>query len=104
MRISGDARTGWITDRALPAPLDLGAAWLTRSLPASLHTLTLLSCRDTARNFMPMETLKQTVDGLMYSKMNVVHLHLSDSQSFPLQDTTGHGPNITAHASYSVCV
>ena len=53
---------------------------------------------------MPMETLKQTVDGLMYSKMNVVHLHLSDSQSFPLQDTTGHGPNITAHASYSVCV
>ena len=33
--------------------------------------------------------------------VSVLHLHLSDSQSFPLQLTTGHGPNITAAAAYS---
>ena len=37
----------------------------------------------------------------MYSKMNVLHLHLSDSQSFPLELTTGHGPEITKHGAYS---
>ena len=31
----------------------------------------------------------------------VLHLHLSDSQSFPLQLTTGHGPDITTHSAYS---
>ena len=50
---------------------------------------------------MPLPTLKQTVDALMMSKMNILHLHLSDSQSFPLELSTGHGPNISAAARYS---
>jgi hexosaminidase len=56
---------------------------------------------DVARNFMPMETLRQTIDSLRVSKMNVLHLHLSDSQSFPLELTSGRGPDLTAAAAYS---
>jgi hexosaminidase len=56
---------------------------------------------DVARNFIPCDNLKLVIDGLMYSKMNVLHLHLTDSQSFPVQLTTGYGPSITEHGAYS---
>lgn len=39
---------------------------------------------DTARNFIPLDILKTIVDGLWLSRMNVLHLHAVDSQSFPL--------------------
>lgn len=38
---------------------------------------------DTARHFLPLEKLKQIVDGLHASKLNVLHWHIVDSQSFP---------------------
>ena len=56
---------------------------------------------DTARNFIPVKELMRVIDALMYSKMNILHLHISDSQSFPLQLTTGHGPDVTASGAYS---
>lgn len=40
---------------------------------------------DCARNYIPVASLKRVVDALMFTKMNVLHLHLTDSQSFPLQ-------------------
>lgn len=39
---------------------------------------------DTARHFMSLETLRTTIRGLSISKLNVLHLHLTDSESFPL--------------------
>jgi len=39
---------------------------------------------DTSRHFLSAERLKQTVGAMEESKMNVLHLHLSDYQSFPL--------------------
>eukprot|EP01105_Mastigella_eilhardi_P006863 TRINITY_DN18373_c0_g1_i1.p1 TRINITY_DN18373_c0_g1~~TRINITY_DN18373_c0_g1_i1.p1 ORF type:complete len:565 (+),score=149.57 TRINITY_DN18373_c0_g1_i1:29-1723(+) len=38
---------------------------------------------DTARHFLPLSKLKQIVDGLASLKFNVLHLHLTDAQSFP---------------------
>lgn len=35
---------------------------------------------DTARTFLPVPLLQLIIDGLMYSKMNVFHWHLTDSQ------------------------
>jgi N-acetyl-beta-hexosaminidase len=38
---------------------------------------------DVARHFYPMPTLRKLLDGMAMNKMNVLHLHLSDSQAFP---------------------
>lgn len=39
---------------------------------------------DTARNFFPYDLLEKVVDGLAASKLNVLHLHLTDATSFPI--------------------
>ncbi|XP_014213005.1 chitooligosaccharidolytic beta-N-acetylglucosaminidase [Copidosoma floridanum] len=40
---------------------------------------------DTGRNFLPVDDILRTIDGLAASKMNVLHWHATDSQSFPLE-------------------
>jgi N-acetyl-beta-hexosaminidase len=40
---------------------------------------------DSSRHFLPLDSLFQVVDGLAALKMNVLHWHFSDSQSFGLQ-------------------
>ena len=81
-----------------PPLLQVAAGLTLHDEPSFAHRGVLVDC---ARNFMPVDALKRVVDGLMASKMNRLHLHLTDSQSFPLELTTGHGPNITKHGAYS---
>jgi hexosaminidase len=40
---------------------------------------------DTGRHFQPVASIKRLVDSLPYAKMNVLHWHMSDSQSFALE-------------------
>lgn len=40
---------------------------------------------DTSRNFLPMEIIKSTIIGMSSCKMNVLHWHATDSQSFPME-------------------
>ncbi|KAI9026111.1 glycoside hydrolase superfamily [Hyaloraphidium curvatum] len=40
---------------------------------------------DTARHYIPLTDLRRTLDGMEVAKMNRLHLHLYDSQSFPLR-------------------
>jgi len=40
---------------------------------------------DCARHYMPFTKLRQIVDTLATFKMNVLHMHLSDAQSFPME-------------------
>lgn len=40
---------------------------------------------DTARYFVPIPNLQSTIRGMQVNKLNVLHLHLTDSESFPLQ-------------------
>ncbi|OMH81702.1 Beta-hexosaminidase 2 [Zancudomyces culisetae] len=40
---------------------------------------------DTARNYYPLDSLKRTIDGLSYTKMNVLHWHIVDSHSWPVE-------------------
>jgi len=39
---------------------------------------------DTSRHFMPIDNLKRIIRGMGMAKLNVLHLHLTDAQSFPL--------------------
>jgi hypothetical protein len=39
---------------------------------------------DVSRHFQPVKLLKQCIDAMVASKLNILHLHLTDSQSFPL--------------------
>lgn len=43
---------------------------------------------DTARHFEPLESIRDIIDSLPYAKINVLHWHMSDSQSFPMQSKT----------------
>ena len=39
---------------------------------------------DCSRHFLPLDTIKMAIDAISYAKMNVIHLHLTDAQSFPV--------------------
>lgn len=43
---------------------------------------------DTARHFLPVEAIRATIDAMMYSKMNVLHWHIVDEDSFPMEVPT----------------
>jgi len=40
---------------------------------------------DTARHYLPLASLRAILDSLPYAKLNVLHWHMADSQSFPFQ-------------------
>ncbi|KAH7437534.1 hypothetical protein KP509_05G076700 [Ceratopteris richardii] len=62
---------------------------------------------DVARNFYPVADLMRTVRAMAHNKLNVLHLHLTDSQSFPIEITSEpelaqkgtFGPKFIYHAS-----
>jgi hexosaminidase len=37
---------------------------------------------DSSRHFLPLEVVYQTLDGMVFNKMNVLHWHLTDDDSF----------------------
>ena len=43
---------------------------------------------DSSRNFLEVKDIKRTIDALAMNKMNVLHWHLIDSQSFPFESKT----------------
>lgn len=53
---------------------------------------------DTSRSFIPIELLESTVRAMSYNKMNVLHLHVSDTASFPVEIFKQ--PNVTFYGSY----
>jgi hexosaminidase len=70
------------------------APWAITDAPSFPHRGLLV---DVARTFLPISILETIVDALMYSKMNVLHIHLTDSQSFPME--VQQRPSITANGA-----
>jgi N-acetyl-beta-hexosaminidase len=58
------------------------------ALPVSVEDWPSLSWRglqiDVSRHFMPVPLLMRQIDALEQMKMNVLHIHFTDSQSFPI--------------------
>lgn len=64
---------------SVPAPLEI------EDSPRFPHRGLMI---DTARHFEPLESIRRTLDSMAYAKLNVLHWHLVDTQSFPFQSTT----------------
>lgn len=54
---------------------------------------------DTARHYLPVNLIYETIDALMYNKMNILHWHIVDEDSFPLK-LQSH-PEIADYAAFS---
>lgn len=54
---------------------------------------------DTTRNFLPVSTIKRTIDAMSASKLNVLHWHATDSQSFPIDSLRV--PQLARFGAYS---
>lgn len=60
---------------------------------------------DTARNFMSVDALMATVDAMAANKLNVLHWHMTDSNSFPLElRGFPHMAWFGAHSPKEVCL
>lgn len=53
---------------------------------------------DVSRNFIPVVDIKRQIDAAAYSKMNRLHLHATDSQSWPLEIPSL--PNLARKGAY----
>ncbi|EPS44058.1 hypothetical protein H072_1971 [Dactylellina haptotyla CBS 200.50] len=54
---------------------------------------------DVARSFYPVKSIKRTLDILSWHKMNRLHLHITDSQSWPLEVKSM--PNLANKGAYT---
>ncbi|KAL2602784.1 hypothetical protein AAZV13_10G247500 [Glycine max] len=43
---------------------------------------------DTSRHYLPVDVIKQIIESMSYAKLNVLHWHIIDEQSFPLEVPT----------------
>jgi hexosaminidase len=58
------------------------APWRLHDAPRFPHRGLMI---DLSRHFLPLASIRSIIDSIAYAKMNVLHLHISDEQSFPME-------------------
>ncbi|XP_019151420.1 PREDICTED: beta-hexosaminidase 1 [Ipomoea nil] len=61
------------------------APWLINDKPRFKYRGLML---DTSRHYLPVEIIKQVIESMSYAKLNVLHWHIIDEQSFPIEVPT----------------
>jgi len=54
---------------------------------------------DTSRHYQSVAMLKRLLDSMSYAKLNVLHWHIVDDQSFPMEVASF--PRLTSTGAYS---
>lgn len=66
-----------------------GRAFYTKLAPVSIQDSPRFPHRgmllDVGRHWFAVEDIKRTIDGLAMNKMNIMHLHITETQSWPLE-------------------
>ena len=79
------------------------APWSVIDKPRFPHRGVLV---DTARHYLPLTTLRAVVDSMTYAKMNTLHWHMVDAESFPIDSISfpklGRLSSFTPHERYTV--
>uniref|UniRef100_A0A5B6Z2A4 Beta-hexosaminidase n=1 Tax=Davidia involucrata TaxID=16924 RepID=A0A5B6Z2A4_DAVIN len=61
------------------------APWYIQDKPRFVYRGLLL---DTSRHYEPIDVIKQIIESMSYAKLNVLHWHIIDEESFPLEVPT----------------
>ncbi|KAK5991552.1 Beta-hexosaminidase [Cladobotryum mycophilum] len=66
-----------------------GTAWYTSNAPVAINDAPKFPHRglllDVGRHWFEVSDIKRTIDALAMNKMNVLHLHITETQSWPLE-------------------
>lgn len=82
-------------DESVGSMIMLSHATITDS-PAFVHRGVMI---DSSRNFITIDVIKKIIDAMSYDKLNVLHWHLTDTQSFPL--VSPRQPLMALYGAYS---